>query len=185
MRPRAARGRRARALSGWALVVAVVALGLGLAGACAEPVPIEGAGCDPAHRCPSGFVCAGGACQKLRGKPVVQCTEDAQCAVGHCLVELGFCVQCRDSADCFQTACLTDVFQCGCRDGSQCATGRCNAETGTCVSCFTDAQCASGHCDRESGICAKKSDDGAGDAEGTGDGGDGAPSRGTDGDAWP
>lgn len=167
---------------GWLALLACVA---GLGAACAKPVPLDGARCDSERRCPGGYVCAGNACQKLRGKPVVQCTEDAQCAIGHCLAEVGFCVQCRNNADCFQSACLTDIFQCGCREGSQCATGRCHADTGTCVSCFTDAQCPSGRCDRESGICARKTDDGAADAEGTGDEDDGAPSRGEGGDALP
>lgn len=126
--------------------------------ACAEPAPIAGAACNLEHPCPSGFGCAGGTCHRLTGGPILRCVDDTQCPLGRCLASAGFCVQCLESTDCVASACLPDLYQCGCRTDDQCATGRCNAATATCLSCFSGEQCASGDCDLERGVCRRLDD---------------------------
>ncbi|MCC6619760.1 MAG: hypothetical protein IT385_00815 [Deltaproteobacteria bacterium] len=135
------------------LVHIASALALFVGQGCTDPAPIEGAACNAEHVCPGGFACAGGACRRLAGGPVVRCADDAACPVGRCLVATGFCVQCLDAADCVQSACLPELYQCGCQDNGDCATGRCNVLTATCLSCYADAQCDSGQCDRDTGVC--------------------------------
>lgn len=125
---------------------------------CTDPAPIEGAACNLEHNCPGGFGCAGGACRRLKGGPIVRCSDDTTCAIGRCLVETGFCVQCLDAGDCVASACLPDIYQCGCRASSDCATGHCNIATAACLSCRADEQCDSGDCDLDTGVCRKVGD---------------------------
>jgi len=127
-------------------------LALALA-SCVEKAPIEGAACNAAHRCPTGYSCAGGACHALDRRPITRCASDDECPIGVCLEAVGFCVQCERDLDCGQGICL-DAYICGCSLDAHCATGRCNATTGACVACLADAQCPSGTCDLERGACA-------------------------------
>jgi len=141
------------------LVVALVgALGLAAAAGCTEPAPIEGAACNGDHVCPGGYGCTGGACRRLKGGPIERCQDDGGCPIGRCLVEAGFCVQCLEDRDCAQSACLTDIYQCGCRANADCATGRCNLATAACLSCYADEQCDSGECNRDTGMCRRVGD---------------------------
>lgn len=155
-------------LSSMSLTIATALALLGAASACTSPAPIEGAACNVEHTCPGGYGCAGGACRRLAGGPIVRCTSDTQCPIGRCLVESGFCVQCIESADCVASTCLPDLYQCGCRNDDQCATGRCNEATATCLSCFADEQCASADCDLDSGVCRKLGDGAVGPEENRG-----------------
>ena len=121
----------------------------GLAGGCARPAPLEGAGCVPDKGCPGRLVCAEQVCMPKAIQP--ECTTDADCP-GHnqCHVEAARCVQCVTDERCWPQSCVD--FVCGCRDDGDCASHLCLG--GYCGYCNADEQCRPGfECHQETSFC--------------------------------
>ncbi len=115
---------------GWLAVMFVAAAAVAI-GACAQPAPIEGAGCNEAHPCPSGYDCEGQRCYRFQPARW-HCDADSQCPLGRC--NHARVCGCEDDGDCNGSSCLQSgpfKYQCGCASDAECPSGACLA-TGAC-----------------------------------------------------
>ncbi|XP_043211151.1 fibrillin-1-like [Amphibalanus amphitrite] len=123
-----------------------------LKGQCAE--------CAQRSDCPSGQYCRQGKC-KTRGLFGDECSSPAECRSNNCDVNVGRCIDCRNSLQCSQLQyCSADnrcedkrPFQFPCTKDYECVTDRCSRDR-VCVFCSR-----SQHCDNEFEYCDLKEGD--------------------------